>query len=85
MMEFSFRGPPEFWDRIIALAEAARDGGTEWIGNTKANDPAATHDWRITFIGDPVGDGIAMLFIPDEDDRGTGPWEEISERVAAAR
>lgn len=82
-MEFSFRGPPDFWEHIIRMAEAARDGETRWVGDTCANDPAATSDWRITFIGDPPGDGIAMIYIPDEEDHADAtPWLEMAERLA---
>lgn len=83
-MEFSFRGPPEFWELITELAEKARRGETAFMGSRMANDPKATSDWRITFIGDPVGDGIGMIFIDDDDgEKDATPWLEMSDRVAA--
>lgn len=84
-MEFSFRGPPSFWDHIIEMAEAAKRGGTDYWATGPENDPAATGDIRITFIGDPEGDGFGALFIPDEDHmRDATPWLELSDRVADA-
>lgn len=85
MMEFSFRGPPEFWERILEMAEAARSGGTDAFTRTMADDPGATTDIRITFIGDPVGDGWGALFIPDERETDVTPWLEISDRVAETK
>ena len=85
-MEFSFRGPPAFWEEIIAMANVALEGGTAVKSETMDNDPAATSDYKITFIGDPVGDGIAMLFMPSDTDHEPDitPWIEIADRVANA-